>query len=134
MTARANPPMVDKNASLHSPKKTNQTMKHTLWIPIIALPLALGACKQKETITEKMDAGAEKVVEGLKEMGDAAADEAKTITEEAKEKAKAITEEAKEAVESAAEKAKTEAEDATDAAIDTIREALPEPEEPTPPN
>ena len=127
MTARANPPMVDKDASLHSLKKTNQTMKHTLWIPIIALPLALGACKQKETITEKMDAGAEKVVEGLKEMGDAAA-------EEAKEKAKAITEEAKEAVESAAEKAKTEAEEATDAAIDTIREVLPEPEEPTPPN
>ncbi|HSP42040.1 MAG TPA: hypothetical protein VLO11_04155 [Luteolibacter sp.] len=109
-------------------------MKHALWIPIIALPLALVACKQKETTTEKMDAGAEKVAEGLKEMGDAAAEETKTMTDEAKRKAESMTEETKEAMENAAEKVKTEAEQATDADSDAIREALPEPEEPTPPN
>lgn len=134
LTDRAHPPIVKRIAQLHSPKKTNHAMKHALWITVIALPLALVACKQKETTTEKMDAGAEKVAEGLKQMGDAAAEEAKTMADEAKKKAESMTEEAKEAVEEAAEKVKAEAEEAADAASDAIREALPEPEEPTAPN
>jgi hypothetical protein len=49
----------EKQNSLHIMKKQH-------WISMIALPLALVACQEKQTVKDKMDAGADKVAEGVK--------------------------------------------------------------------
>ena len=58
------------------PNNPTNTMKKLIWITVLALPVMFTACKPKETTTEKVSSGAEKVAEGVKEMTNAAADEA----------------------------------------------------------
>lgn len=41
-------------------------MKTTTLISILVLPLALVACQPEKTTKERMDAGADKVAEGMK--------------------------------------------------------------------
>ena len=50
---------------------------------MLALPFLFASCKPKETTSEKMDAGAEKVAEGVKEMAKAAGEEAEVIKDTA---------------------------------------------------
>jgi hypothetical protein len=86
-------------------------MKKQLWTSMIVLPFLLVGCNPKETTKEKMDAGAEKVSEGVKNMADAADDQT------AKAKAAVDTE-----VKAAADAAK----DAADKAKDAVKGAIEE--------
>ena len=112
-------------------------MKTKVLIPMLALPFLFAACKPKETVTEKMDAGAEKVAEGVKEMATAAGEEAAkakeavaeaasaaaAAAEKAKQDAAAAAEKAKQDAAAAAEKVKQQAADAAAAAGAAVEEA-----------
>jgi hypothetical protein len=94
------------------------TMKTKFWITTLALPFFLVACEQAaktteekieaatETATEKMNAGADKVAEGVKEMKDAAKVEVKTAMDKAADKAQEVAAETKEKLDEAAETTK----------------------------
>jgi len=129
-------------------KPTKQTMKIKLWIPTLAIPLVMVACDSKETASEKMDAGADKVAEGVKEMADAAGkktdkamEDAKAAVEKAGDKTKEVAADAKEKIESATAEAKAKMDSAADAtkaaaedAKDKVKDAMkPDEEEPAPP-
>lgn len=133
-------------------QQTTPTMKITkLTLTACAASMMLVACNKETTSSEKMDAGADKVSEGVKEMADAAKattkenlDKAKPAIERAKENAsaaadeakvqmEAAADEAKAKMEAAAEKAKEAAQDAKDAAAGAIQDAKDKVEAPAPP-
>jgi len=123
---------------------TTKTMKKQIWIPMLALPFVFAACKPKETVTEKMDAGAEKVAEGVKEMAKAAGDEAAkakeaaaasmekagdSVKEAVKDVSAAASDEAakaKAAADEAAQKVKEQAKEAVEDAKEAVEDAMPE--------
>lgn len=119
------------------PNQPQMNMKPQNWIPALALPLILVACDAKNNANEKMDAGAEKIAEGMREMASAAGEktekavaEAKVAIDAAGEKTQAAAAEAKAKMDAAASVAKekidaaaSDAKAATEEAKQNVREA-----------
>jgi len=105
-------------------------------IPVLAVPFLFVACEKakqitdekidatKETATEKMNAGAEKVADGVKEISAAAEADAKAAMDKVGEATKANVEAAKESVSEATVAAKEKMTEASDAAKDAGAKAL----------
>lgn len=112
------------------PNQPTTIMKTKLLIPALALPLFLAACDSKETATEKMNAGADKISEGVKEMADAAgkkvdaaSDATKEKVDAAMDKAAATAEDAKADIGAIVDDAKAKAAAAADATADAAKKA-----------
>jgi hypothetical protein len=127
LTQGKSDPMVLSGMSFAFPNNPNTDMKYKILIPALALPLLFIACQKKETVTEQMEAGADKVAEGMKDMADAtkegmddAAEKAKNMADEAAAKMKAEAAAAaaatRKAADEAASKMREEAADAAEAA------------------
>ncbi len=110
-------------AELNNPQKQH-IMKKQLWILTLALPLLLVGCKPKETVKEKMNAGADKVAEGVKDMKNVAVDEAAKAKDAATAAAKESADKVKAAASDAAAKAKAAADAAAAKAKEDAAKAL----------
>ena len=97
-------------------QQQQNTMKTRILTAAIAFPvaLALASCETKETTTEEMSSGADKVAEGVKEMADSATEATKEAAAEAEVKIDAAVEEAAGEIEEAADKVEEEAKDAAE--------------------
>lgn len=105
-------------------------MKIGNYIPLVLLPFLITACDGPKTANEKMDAGADKVAEGVKEMAAAAGEktdkamgEAKVAIDELSEQSKAATANAKEKIDAAAAAAKVKIAEAAEATKVAAEEA-----------
>ena len=99
-------------------------------MPSIAISLSLVACDSPKTTKEKMDAGADKVAAGVREMATAAGEKADMVKDDAKaaldrvgEKAKAAAADAKATVDAAAADAKARMDAAASQAKDKMKDA-----------
>ena len=129
LTTRKFPPIAIARHS-HFYRQLNNTMKKQIWIPSIALSFCLAACDSPKTTKEKMDAGADKVAAGVKEMATAAGEKAEKVKDDTKaamdkvgEKAKAAAADAKVSMEAAAADAKEKMKAAADSAAKAAEDA-----------
>lgn len=71
-------------------------MKTPYWMSVVIAPFVLASCEpEKPTTREQMDAGAEKIQEGLKEMAKAASEKTDQSIEAAREATKEAVEDAR---------------------------------------
>lgn len=105
-------------------------MKKYIWMPSIAISLCLAACDSPKTTKEKMDAGADQVAAGVKQMATAAGEKADMVKDDAKaamdrvgEKAKAAAADARATMDAAAAEAKAGVEAAAAGAKEKMQDA-----------
>ena len=98
-------------------------MKTRFWISALAVPFIFTACDAKKTVSEKMEAGKDKISEGVKEMAGAAKETATEKIDKAREDAKAAIDKAEGKIDDATVAAKAKMEKASDAAGAAVESA-----------